>query len=345
MRTFAVIPSVARPTGGAWYEGSDLARARRRRPASSRPASTSRARARERRPWDVKRRVGGAGKAPRHPAARASRTCRAEASSSRPRRRCATAASTTRLLQLRPSAPREPRLDRRRAAGLRRLERGVQGQDRRHHRRRRRHRPRALPLLRRGRRDHRGASTCSDAVIGFADELRQGGHQRGRCGRRHRRCRRRSQRAFAALPADLGDVDILINNAGVSHHPTLGAHRRRRAGRDDVNANLNGAYTCAHAVLPQMEARSTGVIVNVGSVNGLSRARRPRLQRRQGRHDLPDHARWRRNIGRYGIRANIVLPGHGAHADLGRAQGQGPERAEDSSSAGIRSAASSSRSR
>ena len=40
----AVIPSVARPTAGAWYEGSDLAGARREPPASSRLASTSRAR-------------------------------------------------------------------------------------------------------------------------------------------------------------------------------------------------------------------------------------------------------------------------------------------------------------
>ena len=51
----------------------------------------------------------------------------------------------------------QPRLDRRRARRLRRLSVEFAGQGRRHHRRRRRHRPRALPLFRRGGRGDRRA--------------------------------------------------------------------------------------------------------------------------------------------------------------------------------------------
>ena len=51
--------------------------------------------------------------------------------------------------------------------------------------------------------------------------------------------------------AGFGDVHLLINNAGVSRHPTLGV--TDPAGWEaDVAANLNGAYACAHAVLPGM---------------------------------------------------------------------------------------------
>ena len=37
-----------------------------------------------------------------------------------------------------------------------------------------------------------------------------------------------------------------------------------------MNVNANGAYNCAHAVLPAMTRRRSGVIVNIGSVNGLA---------------------------------------------------------------------------
>ncbi len=52
-------------------------------------------------------------------------------------------------------------------------------------------------------------------------------------------------RAFEAI----GPVDVLINNAGVSRHPTLG--KTDPAGwSDDVSANLNGAHSCAMQCCP-----------------------------------------------------------------------------------------------
>ena len=113
--------------------------------------------------------------------------------------------------------------------------------------------------------------------------------------------------AVKAAFEGFGDVHVLINNAGISRHPTLAA--TDPAGWDeDLAANLNGAYACAHAVLPQMVERCSGVIVNVGSVNGLSALGDPAYSAaKAGMISLTRSIA--QEYGRYGIRANIVLPG------------------------------------
>ncbi len=113
--------------------------------------------------------------------------------------------------------------------------------------------------------------------------------------------------AFASSTAFLGPVDILINNAGVSRNPSL--ERTTPEGfRDDVDANLNGAYNCAHAVLPGMKARRAGVIVNIGSVNGLSALGDAAYSAaKAGLISLTKSLAL--EFGRYNIRANIVCPG------------------------------------
>jgi NAD(P)-dependent dehydrogenase (short-subunit alcohol dehydrogenase family) len=113
--------------------------------------------------------------------------------------------------------------------------------------------------------------------------------------------------AVARAFAGFGDVHILINNAGISRHPTLS--RTDPAGwEEDMAANLNGAFTCAHAVLPQMAARRAGNIVNVGSVNGVAALGDPAYSAaKAGMISLTRSIA--QEYGRYGIRANIVLPG------------------------------------
>ena len=114
-------------------------------------------------------------------------------------------------------------------------------------------------------------------------------------------------KAVEAAFAGFGDVHVLINNAGVSRHKTL----RQTAPADwraDVDANLNGAYTCAHAVLPQMVERWSGNIVNVGSVNGLSALGDPAYSAGKAGMIAMTKA-IAQEYGRYGIRSNIVLPG------------------------------------
>ena len=67
-----------------------------------------------------------------------------------------------------------------------------------------------------------------------------------------------------------------------------------------------------------MKARRAGVIVNIGSVNGLAALGDPAYSAgKAGMISLTQALAM--EYGRYGIRANIVCPGHGADADLGRA--------------------------
>jgi len=114
-------------------------------------------------------------------------------------------------------------------------------------------------------------------------------------------------RAFAALASKLGPIDVLINNAGVSSRPSL-ARTDPQSWSDDVNANLNGAFNCAHAVLPSMCERRSGAIVNIGSVNGLSALGDPAYS--AGKAGMISLTRsLAQEYGQYGVRVNIVLPG------------------------------------
>jgi NAD(P)-dependent dehydrogenase (short-subunit alcohol dehydrogenase family) len=113
--------------------------------------------------------------------------------------------------------------------------------------------------------------------------------------------------AFDRFRAKQGAVDILVNNAGFSNHPTL-AQTDPAGWRDDVNGNLNGAYNCAHAVLPGMRAKRAGVIVNIGSVNGLAALGDPAYSAaKAGMISMTRSLAL--EYGRYGVRVNIVLPG------------------------------------
>lgn len=113
-------------------------------------------------------------------------------------------------------------------------------------------------------------------------------------------------KAFAHLVAELGPVDILINNAGYSDHPTL-ARTDPRGWQADMNGNLNGAYNCAHAVLPGMQEKRQGSIIAVGSVNGLAALGDPAYSAaKAGMISLTRSLAL--EYGRFGIRSNIVLP-------------------------------------
>lgn len=112
--------------------------------------------------------------------------------------------------------------------------------------------------------------------------------------------------AFQNLEGTLGPIDILINNAGASSHPSL--ERTPPEGfAQEVRINLNGAYNCAHAVLPPMKARRAGVIVNIGSVNGLGAYGDAAYS--AGKAGLISLTRsLALEYGRYNLRVNIVCP-------------------------------------
>ncbi len=70
------------------------------------------------------------------------------------------------------------------------------------------------------------------------------------------------------LPKDFAEVDILVNDAGLA----LGLEPAQEADLDQwvqmIDTNCTGLVTMTRALLPQMVARGTGHIVNLGSVAG-----------------------------------------------------------------------------
>ncbi|PJF48346.1 MAG: SDR family oxidoreductase [Chloroflexi bacterium] len=74
--------------------------------------------------------------------------------------------------------------------------------------------------------------------------------------------------AVAALPDGFREVDILINNAGLSR----GLNKLQEGAIDDweemINTNIKGVLYVTRAILPGMIERQRGHIINLGSVAG-----------------------------------------------------------------------------
>ncbi|MDE5945866.1 MAG: 3-oxoacyl-ACP reductase FabG [Oscillospiraceae bacterium] len=65
----------------------------------------------------------------------------------------------------------------------------------------------------------------------------------------------------------IGQVDLLINNAGISEINTFDSVSPEKADRI-LNINLKGTLNCSRAVIPDMIHRKSGVIINISSIWG-----------------------------------------------------------------------------
>ncbi|PUB77477.1 MAG: beta-ketoacyl-ACP reductase [gamma proteobacterium symbiont of Ctena orbiculata] len=73
--------------------------------------------------------------------------------------------------------------------------------------------------------------------------------------------------SIAQIEQDLGPVEILINNAGITRDGTM--HKMNFEKWDKViQTNLASCFNTCHAVINGMRERGFGRIVNIGSVNG-----------------------------------------------------------------------------
>ncbi len=73
--------------------------------------------------------------------------------------------------------------------------------------------------------------------------------------------------AIQQIEVDLGPVEILINNAGITRDGTM--HKMSaEQWQQVVDTNLGSCFNCSRAVIEGMRSRKWGRIVNIGSING-----------------------------------------------------------------------------
>jgi 3-hydroxybutyrate dehydrogenase len=65
-----------------------------------------------------------------------------------------------------------------------------------------------------------------------------------------------------------GAVDILVNNAGIQH-PAPIAELSREKWNDIIAVNLSSYFDTMRLIMPQMQSRGFGRVINISSVHGL----------------------------------------------------------------------------
>jgi 3-oxoacyl-[acyl-carrier protein] reductase len=123
--------------------------------------------------------------------------------------------------------------------------------------------------------------------------------------------------AVAAVMAQHGRIDVLVNNAGILRDAQLVKYKDGEITgmmEDEtfdsvINVNLRAVFICTRAVVPHMIKAGRGVVLNASSIVGL-----------YGNFGQTNYAAtkagvisftrtWARELGKYGIRVNAVAPG------------------------------------
>jgi len=153
------------------------------------------------------------------------------------------------------------------------------------------------------------AAAGASVVVGYRSAAEEAGALADELGARAVQADVSSAEEAARLVQEAGDVDVLVNNAGLTRDGLLA-----RMSDDDwhevIQTNLSSVfYTCRAVTRPMMRKRA-GVIVNVGSIVGL-----------HGNFGQTNYAASKagiigftkalaRELGSRGVRANVVAPGY-----------------------------------
>jgi 2-hydroxycyclohexanecarboxyl-CoA dehydrogenase len=105
-----------------------------------------------------------------------------------------------------------------------------------------------------------------------------------------------------------GRVDVLVNNVGWTHD-RLFVEKTRDEWEKEIQLNLWGMINCTRAVLDGMIARQAGAIVSMGSDAGRMGEFREAVYGACKAGIMALSKSLAREVGRYGIRLNVVCPG------------------------------------
>jgi len=113
----------------------------------------------------------------------------------------------------------------------------------------------------------------------------------------------------AQVASEVGPVDVLVNNAGITRDATL-LKMSFEDWYDVMRINLGGCFNMAKGCFPAMKERGWGRIVNIGSINGQA-----------GQYGQVNYAAAKSGIhgftkalaqegARFGITVNAIAPGY-----------------------------------
>ncbi|MDA5192613.1 acetoacetyl-CoA reductase [Govanella unica] len=117
------------------------------------------------------------------------------------------------------------------------------------------------------------------------------------------------QAGVATVVADLGPIDVLVNNAGITRDTSL-LKMTIEQWKAVIDTNLTSCFSMSKAVFPAMTERKFGRIINISSVNGQS-----------GQFGQTNYCATKAGIhgftkalaqegARYGITVNALAPGY-----------------------------------
>ena len=111
------------------------------------------------------------------------------------------------------------------------------------------------------------------------------------------------------VEADLGPVDVLVNNAGITRDAMF--HRMTRAQWQEViDTNLSGAFNMTHPLWSGMRDRKFGRIITISSINGQKGQAGQANYSASKAGDIGFSKALAQEGARAGITVNVVCPGY-----------------------------------
>jgi 2-hydroxycyclohexanecarboxyl-CoA dehydrogenase len=116
------------------------------------------------------------------------------------------------------------------------------------------------------------------------------------------------RRCVSAAVAELGEIDVLVNNAGTDRFAFF-VNTDEELWDFVLGVNLRGVLAVTHAVLPAMQQRRTGAIVNVASEAGRVGSQGSAVYSAAKAGVIGFTKAVAREAARYRVRCNAVAPG------------------------------------
>ncbi len=118
-----------------------------------------------------------------------------------------------------------------------------------------------------------------------------------------------SEKAVKQVEKDLGPVDVLVNNAGITRDTMF--HKMTKQHWDEViGTNLNGLFNVTRPVWEGMRSRKFGRVINISSINGQKGQMGQVNYSASKAGDIGFTKALAQEGARAGITVNVICPGY-----------------------------------